>query len=153
MSTRRNINREAVYTPPAFHPKALRLIFYLAGLLARFLFTAFPSRQERDSGRSVNSPGLSGMKLTATGIAPVLHRTSLLTPHMRRPDDANVKESLKRTRGILFFGCFIIIDGEPNKITCRRCCVIISAGSSIDIITETIFCIKGIVDTREKCHV
>jgi len=54
--TRGNINSEAVYTPPAFHPKALRLIFYLAGLLARFLFTAFPSRLIRDSGRSVNSP-------------------------------------------------------------------------------------------------
>ena len=78
--TRRNINREAVYTPPAFHPKASRQIFYLAGLLARFLFTAFPSRQRRDSGRSVNSPAQGRMKLTATGIAPVLHRTSLLTP-------------------------------------------------------------------------
>jgi len=53
--TRRNINREAVYTPPAFHPKALRLIYYLAGLLACFMFTAFPSRSKRDSGRSVNS--------------------------------------------------------------------------------------------------
>jgi len=52
----RGINRKAVYTPPAFHPKALRLIIYLAGLLACFLFTAFPSRLKRDSGRSVNSP-------------------------------------------------------------------------------------------------
>jgi hypothetical protein len=37
-------NRRAIYTPPAFHPKALRLLFYLAGLLACFLFTAFPYR-------------------------------------------------------------------------------------------------------------
>jgi hypothetical protein len=43
-----------VFTPPAFHPKALRFIFYLAGLLACFLFTAFPSRLSRDSGCSVN---------------------------------------------------------------------------------------------------
>ncbi len=37
-------------------PESVATNIYLAGLLACFLFTAFPSRINRDSGCSVNSP-------------------------------------------------------------------------------------------------
>jgi hypothetical protein len=52
---------------------------YLAGLLARFLF--MPSHHaKRVTVAKCKQIPLLRMKLTATGIAPVSHRTSLLTP-------------------------------------------------------------------------
>ena len=83
---------------PAFHPKAFNVFCDLAGLLAWLQFLNLPVRRLANSGWSLKlfpcSPfrGLGG--LTATGIAPDLHRTSLLTP--------------------------TVSVGEPNRCKCRE---------------------------------
>jgi len=60
--------------PIAFIPKAMINVMEVAGLLARLLFEAFPSRV-RNSGRSFKKFVL---RLTAAGTAPDLHRIPML---------------------------------------------------------------------------
>src|ERR1700676_5576013 len=92
---------------------------YLAGLLACFLFTAFPSRLRRDSGRSVNSSFFSEETYSygdSAGITPDFP----FNPALRGPDAANVKDSLKRSRRILLFGLLIVMNGQSHIVSgCR----------------------------------
>ena len=70
----------ASFNLQAFHPKAEYCLLMLAGLLTYSLFTAFPSFG--DSGLEDEQ----FTELTATGIVPELHRTSLLIPITRKPN-------------------------------------------------------------------
>ena len=129
---------------------------HLAGLLACFLFTAFPSCHLADSGLSINSfcfPHAAGQIETysygdSAGITPDFP----FNPAMREPDAANVMECLKRKKN-LFFNRFIIVDRKTQKIIgCSRG-IIISSGSCINIIAQTVFRTEGIIDTCKNSQV
>jgi hypothetical protein len=77
----------------------MRQVFWLASL-----FIAFPSRKWRDSGMWNKQ---FRMKLTATGIAPDLHRTSLLMAvfFFRQPNER--QRCQKNAYGKKFYGDLI----------------------------------------------
>jgi hypothetical protein len=96
-------------------PESVAIIdLYLAGLLACFLFTAFPSRPEAAQWRSVNHfrTALGGTDEThsygdSAGITPDFPFNPSRLLRDRGPDIANVMESWKRTlkNFILSFPC------------------------------------------------
>jgi hypothetical protein len=124
---------------------------YLAGLLARFLF--MPSHHAiRVTVAKCKQIPLLRMKLTATGIAPVSHRTSLLTPDTG-DQTLQMYRVVLRSRRILFSGCRIKIQGESDKIIGRRSSIVIPAGSGIDIVTKTVFRVESIIDAGKNSKV
>jgi len=84
------------FTSHAFHPKAECLpdidsfLFDVAGLLAYSLFNAFPSCVIKTVACGINNLA----ELTATGIAPELHRISLFIPtfRVRKPNRSKCRE-------------------------------------------------------------
>jgi hypothetical protein len=71
------------FTFHAFHPKAVNTCLLLAGLLASRLLNVLPIPFDRNSGCSDSKVCLAA-RVTATGIAPELHRTSLLIIWLRQ---------------------------------------------------------------------
>jgi hypothetical protein len=116
---RGNINRNAVCTPPAFHPKALRLwistwqVFWLVscllpshpalgGTVAKC--NPFPTAHgSRDETHSYGD---------SAGFTPDFPFNPFRLSRDRGPDDANVMESWKRNRRILFFHFLVEIDAD-----------------------------------------
>jgi hypothetical protein len=91
------------FTFHAFHPKAVNVCLYLAGLLAFRFLNFLPIRKRRTVDIVVQKFANNGNGYTATGIAPELNRTSLLIICLRQMNQVQSK-----CRCHFFNSCFFL---------------------------------------------